>query len=280
MKYFAILSALIYFDIILDDAKAQLSIVNGTLAKIGQFPFAAAVINREYNKSTCSATMIAPKYALSGAYCFVGVRTGLLLVGDVESSPPQKPAPPSRQTRKIIKIIRHPQARTAGDKVNYIYNLAVLELNREVISSEGVSWIPLAKTDLADNSKCVAIGFGFHRKAEGEHDGKLRYGTFKVDKSQCHPLLTCIKSTSQGIYWMDAGGPVVNRNPPYILYALISKHMHPTNIGMCVSISQNRKWIKSVIRSDVLGTTNCAQTRSFNLIIFQMIKIFVGLLLI
>ncbi|XP_037904083.1 thrombin-like enzyme acutin [Hermetia illucens] len=226
MESLPLLSTLITFSILspVYADSPSIRVVNGTEAKLGQFPFAVAIVqNYGTGRPICTGSLITPKNVLTAAHCFRTsdvVKRRALLAGETSPYRPssEKP-PPSKQLRKIASVTNHPQAFDKGGNTDAEFDVGVLGVEEPFILSSNVATISIAKRALDNLSLCIALGFG--RNVDGpdgveESNRKLYYGEFTVNSRKCDSefwkkTTYCIYSSQRITHHGDSGGPLIGR---------------------------------------------------------------------
>jgi len=200
-------------------------VFRGTVARQGQYPFAAHIGN-----SGCSASILNANTILTAGHC-VCTPAVSVVVGNLNLDWNAHSGGPN--TYPVSSTTLHPNYRNKCGVVDP-YDIAVLKLSRPIAFNNNVQPITIDCTKLAVGTDILHIGYGLD---ENNRSGVLKSGTAKVYTYYGEQMIS--QSIPSHVLPGDSGGPVVrnyggrfvqvavnsgyaNTNPPTSYYATVA----------------------------------------------------------
>lgn len=199
MKGFILLSLLIAATSALNTGR----IVGGDIAVKGQFPYHCMLTRGK--SFTCGCVIINNRTALTSAACIQPGARYEIVAGTVNNNG-------ADGTEYIVS-----EAIPHEDYGDFVNDIALLRTEEEIVYSENVHSVPLAKTRPSNSSQCVFTGWGYTTN-QGPVSQILRYiRTSLISDKDCairttidHPGTCCFYSgLGRGACNGDNGGPIV-----------------------------------------------------------------------
>lgn len=193
---------------------AGASMIGGSQAAVGQFPWMAFVRRNGKHGLSCSGSVVAPRVVLTAAHCVTNERTDALLkpngffavtgasdwVLEGETSP-------------VVKILRFPHF-SLGAPTNGYGDAALLQLAAPTVAPA----LPLAsgtdsKRALKSGTKVAVAGWGLVKPHALEVSSHLVYSSLVIEGTRCEGLVGRLcavdfPSFTTGICNGDSGGPL------------------------------------------------------------------------
>lgn len=230
----------------------NVSIVGGSDAKLGQFPY-QALLTDDLQIPYCGGSIISARYILTAAHCVEGVEVGdfYILVGLTNRT-----AGGDGDKYEVEDIIVH----EGNDPENISNDISLIKLKSDIKFSDNVQIAPLRTTPVNGGEVALASGWGIGVE-DGDASEILQYVAIKVvDRKQCrekysirkfdkfiHDNVLCAggkkkKGTCKG----DSGGPLAVKGE---LVGVVSWGI-PCALGypdVFASVYDHLEWIKKNI---------------------------------
>ncbi|KAK9700853.1 Trypsin [Popillia japonica] len=206
-------------------------IINGTIAKIQNYPYYAFIANK--NKSLkCGGAIIKPNVILTAAHCLpnsnLHVYTGIQALDDLRNHQPYR----------VKQVIKYPKY-----KGQVGYDIGLVILSTPIRLTPTVKVIEIANTSPRMGSNLTVVGFGAIR-CDGPGSGSipcqvlhsefLRSAVIKVIKYKHRIIHT--KGSSQNTCYGDSGSPVVYKNR---VVGLVSSGEHANCSGYDIQVAHS-----------------------------------------
>ncbi|XP_055844790.1 serine protease SP24D-like [Episyrphus balteatus] len=228
-------------------AKPSARIVGGAYAQVGQFPHQVALYtNRDFK---CGGSIVSSRYILTAASCVIRDN------GSEIFSPKEL----SVRVGSMYRLNGGEKVTVKNVKVHENYknqwsnNIALLELENELVFSSDVQKIDLFSGEVPTNSKVITSGWG-QLYYKGTYPEWLKFNTvFKMDSSVCKVLigfgdesLMCLgHNYMEGACDGDTGGPAIYDGKLVGVFNFSKDGCGGTRPDAYTTVSYHLDWINS-----------------------------------
>jgi len=234
-----------------------LQVQHGIKARVGEWPWAAALLTDYYGDGGlylyCGGSLIAPDWVLTAAHCDVDARD-VLIVGENDLTKP------AAVPVGIERVCTH----ESYNPTTLDFDVALVKLRQPLTQLR----IPLQETSLqpgAAPTDATVVGWGFIDQG-GTYSNDLQSGSLPlVSNIACTnaypgsitPNMLCAGKTSDaGACYGDSGGPLMvsqSGSPGWYQLGIVSwgdDCSTPQNYGVYTKTESFRHWIENTIKGD------------------------------
>ncbi|CAH0549631.1 unnamed protein product [Brassicogethes aeneus] len=240
-------------------------VVQGSLAKAGEYPWQAAIkVKSNNNKPAhwCGAIIVSERFVLTAGHCLIGYAKGAYIVvaGDYDVDEVEG----TEQTDFIEEFYIHKEFRK-GHKMNN--DIALVKLKKGFKLNQNVQPLCLPDEDLVydSNLNCTISGFGSTQTGKSAYSHNLRAGWIPIQSDEvCKMPHVYGKNIMDGMFCAgfleegvdacdgDSGGPLAClKDGLFTLYGITSWGQHcgyANKPGVYVKVAYYRKWIDETLR--------------------------------
>ncbi|XP_037906264.1 trypsin alpha-3-like [Hermetia illucens] len=172
--------AFMLFALLKIQAKNSTRIINGSNAKLGQFPSIVIIQSHTSSRFLCGGTLATLRYVLSAAHCFrhVSIKSLVIKTGVVR----RMTLVPWSQIFSVVAIKSHELYSPGYTRFDY----ALLKLNKEAVKTRVVYPLPLATSRPENATKCQTAGWGVQSEYSEHFSRYLKYvDIYLIDYETC-----------------------------------------------------------------------------------------------
>jgi len=258
---------------------AQQSVIYGSNAEEGRYPWMATLTTTGLASNHCGATLIADRWVITAAHCTYNIDTSAMEV--ILNPYLQENPQPYADTIKVDKVIVHPRGfGTANDSL--YADIALLRLNRpssirpiQLAVLGDASWYEV------DSFPTQVLGWGFVDTLFGSTDTLQLGRPVMISKARCQDLYSTVStplkdweicaghldsSQPEGAAFGDSGGPLlVERNGSLLQVGIVARGRGAfTTIrrpGIFTQVEEFVAWIDSVTNGALVPIIDAQPTR-------------------